>query len=554
FGLELDIPEQKQEEQQDDIGLDLEIEDTTEENIDSQLQEIRHHIDRNEVVTASKLLAGLSSSSPEAQHLKKTVSTALANRDKLLSKIEELENEDRFADAYKIFKKVQAIAVDTPALSDIGQRLQQSQAMLDAFSQPKQKTDEQESFAPDLPTDNKGAKKKKNTEKSPPKGKQQATPPKAPKPSRPPIEIPVKSILTGLALLALGGGATFLYTSEMDKIIELERKWIEIKYQRCQTPEQFQQKRIHSEQLLVRLKSVYLPWLGQNKLVEDITTVLNSDNFKKGESGDREYKGVPLPAPLIEKLIPIDDKFDKAATAAQKEEFTTALSLYQDVITLAEKAKPSPLDPQFEIMSKELDKRTQEVNTKLTEIQGQAQQEEERKKKQQIEDKYIQAIDFFEKTKKKDNDLSELEPDSPDSDGTSLPETLWDECIKRLQEYERLLQEYEQLLKEHPEINSKEKLKTIRTYLAYSRLYQYLGVAREAYKKRDLAKAIEEYQSALDLLDEERVLFDKFYKENEKIKRTILMLTITLELRKAVEAENKNDLRNSLTHYSKVIK
>ncbi|MCW5207810.1 hypothetical protein VU11_03935, partial [Desulfobulbus sp. US2] len=118
-----------------DLGLSLEIEDPK-ENTDEQLEEIQHHIDRNEVVTAGKLLTALSLSSPEAKRLEKIVSSTLAKRDKLFQELEDLENEDQFTEAYEVFKNIQAIAIDTPALSDVGQRLQQSQAMLDAFSQP----------------------------------------------------------------------------------------------------------------------------------------------------------------------------------------------------------------------------------------------------------------------------------------------------------------------------------------------------------------------------------------------------------------------------------
>ena len=131
-------------EEDNDLGLSLET-DISEGSVEEQLREIQHHIDRNEVVTAGKLLTALSSSSPEVQRLEKIVSSTLSKRDTLLQKLEEMENEDRFSDAYKVFEKVREIAIDTPALSDIGQRLQQSQAMLDTFSLPGSTTDEQKS-------------------------------------------------------------------------------------------------------------------------------------------------------------------------------------------------------------------------------------------------------------------------------------------------------------------------------------------------------------------------------------------------------------------------
>ncbi|MCI5137898.1 MAG: hypothetical protein D3922_05685, partial [Candidatus Electrothrix sp. AR1] len=303
-------------EEDSDLGLSLEI-DAPQEDTNEQLKEIQHHLDRNEVVTAGKLLTALSLSSSEAKRLEKIVSSTLAKRDKLFQELEELENEDQFTEAYEVFKNIQAIAIDTPALSDVGQRLQQSQAMLDAFSQPAPTANKQ---PPPPPTKDKGGtKKNKIAEKNPAKTKQKEKAPRERRPSRPPIEIPIKPILTGLVLLAAVGGCTLIYTNDMAKVTEAERNWIEIKYQRSATPDQFKQKRIQAEKLLVNLKSIYVPGIGKKVLEAEIHNYLNSPDFQKGETGYVEYKGSPLPAPVIKKLEPVDKKINKAADAAQKE-------------------------------------------------------------------------------------------------------------------------------------------------------------------------------------------------------------------------------------------
>jgi len=173
----------------------------------------------------------------------------------------------------------------------------------------------------------------------------------------------------------------------------------------------------------------------------------------------------------------------------------------------------------------------------LPEIREQDQQEKERKRQRQIEGELNQSIDFFEELKSMKNNSSE-------EGGQSIDE-LWKDCTKRLMQAERLLND-------NPEINSPEQQKKIGTFLAYSRLYQYLESARAAYEEGDLDKAIDEYQSALELLDEERLLFDTFYSESIKIRKTVVMLNITLELRKAVKEENSNELKSALSHYKKV--
>ncbi|MCI5160536.1 MAG: hypothetical protein D3917_00630 [Candidatus Electrothrix sp. AX5] len=504
-----------------DLGLSLEIDDQ-QENIDEQLEEIQSHIDRNEVVIAGKLLTTLSSSSPEAQRLEKIVSSTLSKRDKLIQKLEELENEDRFTEAYAIFKKVREIAIDTPALSDIGERLQQSQAMLDTFSQPNPTADKQNSTAI---KSKKGAKKKEKISRNK---------------NRAPIVIPIKPILTGIVLLSAVGGCTLLYTNDMDKMTEANRNWIEVKYQSCTTPDQFRKKRIQAEKLLVNLKSIYVPGLGQKKLEAEIHEILTSPDFKKGETGDEEYKGSTLPASVIKKLEPVDKKINQAASAIQKEQFTEALSLYQEALSLAEIAKPGALAPHSKIANSELDKRIKVIQEKIATLQTQAGQEERLRERRKAEKRYQETIAFFQELKRK-----EIDPSNPEDKDVTADQ--WGGCAERSYETQRLLSKY-------PAIDSPERQKELQSLVAYSRLYQKLEIARQAYEGGELENAISEYQDALRLLKEERSALDAIYNDAVlKVGQTVVMLSVSLELREAVKAEN-NDLRSSLAHYKKTLR
>ncbi|CAK8712685.1 Ubiquitin-conjugating enzyme [Candidatus Electrothrix aarhusensis] len=515
-----------------DLGLSLEIDDQ-QENIDEQLEEIQSHIDRNEVVIAGKLLTTLSSSSPEAQRLEKIVSSTLSKRDKLIQKLEELENEDRFTEAYAIFKKVREIAIDTPALSDIGERLQQSQAMLDTFSQPNPTADKQNSTAI---KSKKGAKKKEKKPLEKKKEKEKISRNK----NRAPIVIPIKPILTGIVLLSAVGGCTLLYTNDMDKMTEANRNWIEVKYQSCTTPDQFRKKRIQAEKLLVNLKSIYVPGLGQKKLEAEIHEILTSPDFKKGETGDEEYKGSTLPASVIKKLEPVDKKINQAASAIQKEQFTEALSLYQEALSLAEIAKPGALEPHSKIANSELDKRIKVIQEKIATLQTQAGQEERLRARRKAEKRYQETIAFFQELKRK-----EIDPSNPEDKDVTADQ--WGGCAERSYETQRLLSKY-------PAIDSPERQKELQSLVAYSRLYQKLEIARQAYEGGELENAISEYQGALRLLKEERSALDAIYNDAVlKVGQTVVMLSVSLELREAVKAEN-NDLRSSLAHYKKTLR
>ncbi|MCI5133464.1 MAG: hypothetical protein D3920_00015 [Candidatus Electrothrix sp. AW2] len=520
-----------------DLGLSLEI-DSSEESLDEKIEEIKHHIDRNEVVTADKLLAALSSSSPQAKQLEKIVASTLAKRDALFQKLEVLENEDRFADAYNIFKKIQKIAVDTPALSDVGQRLQQSQAMLDAFSQPEPTAGIEKPPAAD-----KEKKKKKAAKKAP--VKQKAKPARAKEAIRRSIELPIKKILAGILLLATVGGCTMLYSNSMEKLLKIEQDWIEIKYKRTTKTEHFKEKRIEAEKLLSRLKSIYVPGIGKKELKTEIENYLNSEEFKKGEAGDEEYKGMLLPAPVIRILGPIDKEIDLADFAVQEGDFAKALNLYQQIFVKAKNAKLDVLAPHSAIANAELDKRIKAIQEEMIAIQDQAEdqadQEEQRKKYKDVEEEYQKAKNFFQELKNRD-----VHPTDP-QDGTDI-RNQWKECISRLEHIK-------DLLNKTPAINSRERQHEVQSLLAYAHLYEELEIARQAYQQGNFSLAIKEYEKALGLLKQNRSLLNTIYKDaTVKVGQTILVLNVSLELREAVEAENNNNLRQSLRHYKNILR
>lgn len=527
-------PEDEDSEEAVDVDprLSLEI-DSSEEGLDEKIEEIRHHIERNEVVTADKLLTALSSSSPQAKQLEKIVASTLAKRDSLFQKLEILENEDRFADAYNIFKKIQKIAVDTPALSDVGQRLQQSQAMLDAFSQPDATASIEEPPAAE--------KEKKKATKAPDKKKIKEKPARAKEVIRRSIELPIKKILAGVILLGTVGGCTMLYSNSMDKLLKIEQDWIEVKYKRNIKTEHFKEKRIEAEKLLVSLKSIYVPGIGKEELATEIHNYLNSPDFKKGEAGDVEYKGIALPPLVIRLLEPVDKKIDKANFAAQKKAFAKALTLYQQVFVAAKATKPDALAPHSAIANAELDKRIRAIQEKMIAIQKHASKEELLAQQGQVEGQYQQAKNFFQKLKNRD-----VNPTDP-QDGIDI-RNQWSECISRLEHVE-------ELLKRFPAINSRERRHELQSLLAYARLYEELEIARQAYQKGNFSLAIKEYEKALGLLKQSRSLLGAIYKDaTVKVGQTILVLNVSLELREAVEAENNNNLRQSLRHYKNILR
>ncbi|MCI5147956.1 MAG: hypothetical protein D3916_00850 [Candidatus Electrothrix sp. MAN1_4] len=512
-------------------GLSLEAE-APEDNIQAQLDEIKHHIDKNEVVTAGKLLSALSSSSTEVQQLKRIVSSALAKRDALLQKLEELESEDRFSDAYEVFKKVREIAIDTPALSDIGQRLQQSQAMLDAFSQPGSTGDNQGGTVPQQEDNGAKKKKKKASRKSPEKTAQKEKPSRGTRANRPKIVIPVRTILASVVLVVVVGGCSLLYTKSMDTLMEAERDWIEIKYKRCTTPEDYKRIRVQAEKILVNIRTVYVPGIGKNTLEQEIKDHINDPDFRNGEEA--------LPPAVIDTLEPIDQEIDKAAHKASQGKYTKALYLYQEARTKAEAAKRSASEPDAGQINQELDNRIHGIDKEITALEQQVQEEEENREFNIALEAYNDAITLFD-------ELEDKKEDTPDLPDEVIISDQWDVCIEVLENAQRRLNE-------HPQINTSERQEKLKILLAYSELYQTLAEARETYEKGDLPKSIIKYQEAIGLLEKNRSALNAIYTVAlSKIRKTVVVLEVSLELRLAVEAENQNDLTTALEHYKKVL-
>ncbi|MCI5138621.1 MAG: hypothetical protein D3922_09475 [Candidatus Electrothrix sp. AR1] len=215
--------------------------------------------------------------------------------------------------------------------------------------------------------------------------------------------------------------------------------------------------------------------------------------------------------------------------------------MYQEALSLAETAKPGVLEPHSNIANSELDKRIQVIQEKIALLETQAGQEEQLGERKEAEKKYQEVIAFFQKLKKRESD-----PSSSQDMGVTGDQ--WAECTERLHDAERLLNEF-------PKINSPERQEELQTLLAYSRLYQELEMARQAYKKSDFTAAISKYQSALRLLKEERTALDAIYNDAVlKVGQTVVMLNVSLKMREAVEAENHNDLRSSVKHYKEILR
>jgi ubiquitin-protein ligase len=521
-----------------DAGLDvlaLEVE-TPQEDIQETIDEIQAHIDRREIVTASKLLVKISDSSPELNDIRQVVSSALNERDQLIQELEQLENEDKFTEAFELFEKVKEIAIDTPALSDIGHRLKQSQTMLDAFAATG------ETAADKKETGKVAGKKKKKPIKhaSEKKKDKKKTNVRTRNVRKARSQVPVKAILAVAVLLSVIAASVHVYIKDSDTLRDSGRAWVGVKNKNFESREQFRKARIEAERIQINLESIFIPGLGQDGLQEEISALLSSPEFKRGEAGEEIYKGQRLPLEAVVTLKKMDKLTGEAEALKKKGLFEDAVSRYKKALTSVVNGKIDEQEPHSLIVNSLFNERAEEFEEKLNQLRKDV---KERREREEIEEACRKAVALFQKLEHENEEGRKL-----DTPKKSVTAARWQEAVD-------LLQRAEELLRKKPERIPVEKRNELERMLAYSRLYQVLAYAQRTYKSGDFKTAIREYREALLLLDESRAILSSVYNNTvTKIHHAILMLEISLELRAADEAESKNDLKNSLKHYRAIKK
>ncbi len=491
--LEIEAPE----------GLDIETpKEKVSVDIRPKLDEIQEHIQRKEMVIASRLLASLPSSaaSSDLDTLRRQVSSALEERDQLLQELKMLEDEDNFTQAQEVFEQLRAVAVDTPGLADIGRRLQQSQTLLDAFSLDEFQETAAEAVEPE------GKKKKKKAPPPPIKEKKAAA---KPEPEREKIkeksrivrvvrqEIPVApfAVIGVIGALIIAGG--LIYTRDTNTLLQAGVDWQEA--QSLERRQDFEAAEQKVKIALSKVNSVLTPFGEKRRLrgsLEDLQGQLHHRQspeelqrqvaLAEQERQSTEEQQAKARGEQIQELL------SRAQAAEQGRKWKQALSLYEEALALAD-----------------TEEEKEETNKKLLNATFQYEVE--------------QSKQIFSNTQDQ-----------------------WQGILEKLQRLQ-------DMLVKNPEAFTEQHRQELEGLRVRSQLYQLLFDANEAYNKGEEAEAIGIYQHALKLLQGQAALFEVDERNaGERIKRTIVMLQISLELNAAVRLERQNNLSSTLKHYQEV--
>ncbi len=514
--------------------LGLEDEESAEQpqETEQQLDLIRLRIEQKEMAAAEQLLAEIPDSMPisDREEIKHVIVSALRESEALLQQAGNLEDKGQLDKAMDLVDQAADIAADAPGLEDTRLRLQQAQVMAESFSEavPIPAVPEPSSEK-ETDTGNSKKQKKKSSAKA-----------VLPKPDF--TGVPLKPILAGALFLIVVAAGAMLYFRDNSLLTQSENSWH--KAQNQLQNKKFEDAQTFAQKALSSLDKVLILRSKSDKIQNEILQFLDSTLLQKGLLGEIEYKGRYLPAETVARLQKLEQLTGKAEQLLQENKGEEAFAAYETAQDFARKNKMST---QFQTLS-------QKINTlRFEAAMASARKAEDAKEWQNAAATYQRALEIS-KTLSDANGAEEINKKLAaatfrhelDQSRTTFTEAQWKETIE-------MLEDAKNLLAQNPDTVSAEERHELERLLANARLYQMLSQARQAYENQEWQTAVNNYQSSLDMLRDNKDLFTNTHENDAiKIEKTILMIRITQEQSVATAAEEKNDLKTARSRYKAI--
>jgi ubiquitin-protein ligase len=535
---------------QDEAEFELEIGEPEaappQEDFGPKLAEIRAHIDRKEIYIAERLLKEIPPALPEAEGLRQKVSTAQEQCDALLQEMQQLEDEDNFPEAQKIFAKLKKVAADTPGLAEIGRRLQESQSMLAAFS-IKEESAESEPQVDQPPG---GQKKKKKAAPPPPpqekpaenieksKGKSKIS-----RTIRREVPVAPFAVAGIVAALIVAGG--LMYTRDSNILLEAELDWQEA--QSLFKRKNYQGTEDKAGAALGRLKSALMPLPEKSRLRKEIGELLASDEFKKGKEGKRSYRGQDMPLEEADKHEQTD-RLAAQAGALPSGRASEAAALYEQAVALAAKTPVYPFPAElerFQEAARQLRLKAALSTAEEAEDVGDWKKAAESWQQVLKSCKAEEDCGRFRKKMSQAGFELELELSRKNFNNSHAQ---WQESVTKLKSLRDRMES-------DPKSFTDEHRRELERLLVRSQFYQLLSTASEAYSNNDAAAAVRGYREAAELLKSKQAMFEPEERSGaEKITKTAVMIEVSAKLNAAAKAEQQSRQGEALRLYEETQK
>ncbi len=490
----------------------------------AEIDYIRQLVSQNKIFTANKLLVDLPESAPfpDREEVQQNIGKVLRKTDQLFKLAEQLEDMAKYDEALEVTDNLLAIAVDAPGALGLRSRIQQSYQLAQSLPQ--------------------AGRSERSPDQQPSPG---ATPPPVPSASKLKLpslsfslSIPFKPIFLGALVLGLGGGALALYFKDQNTLSQSQANLL--KGQVLMEKKQFDAANDALEAAKRSLGDLTLFRFRTSSYERPIVALIDSKEMQEGLKGRVLYEGEYIASDAATALQELNVLTEQGQTLAGQNKITESLTLYRQALALAEKNKlVKQQEPIKEIIQ----------SLELQQTLSMAERAESGKNWDQAAEAYRKALSLSAniKTLGTASEITHRFTAASfrrdlDQSKKAFTQSQWQETI-------RFLEQAQQTITNNPSVVTDKERLDLHKLLVNARLYLMLSTAREAYEGKQWDQAIQQYQGALDLLNNDPESANELVGDSvEKIERTLLLVNIAQLQEKVVIAEGNKDAAGVIRH------
>lgn len=495
----------------------------------SDVAHIRELVAQNMIFTANKLLADMPASAdfPDREEIQQNIGKVLRKTDQLFKLAEQLEDMAKFDEALEVVDNLLAIAADAPGAEALRVRVQQSfqlaQGMGLSAAKETVTAHRAEPVAPVLP------------------------PPPPPTKSHPKVRIvgksiPYKPILIGILFLALCIGAISLYFKDQNALSQAQANLL--KGQLLIDKRQFDAALETLESAKSVLSDLTILRFRKNALDKEITALISSSELQEGLKGRILYQGEYISTDKATAQDELSVLVEQAQSLAGQNKIADALTLYRQSLKFATERN---LLPQQEAIREAIQ------SLELQHTLSVAERAEQSKNWDEAAEAYRKALTLSTNIKSLGtmSDITHRMTAATfrhelDQSKKAFTQSQWKETI-------RFLEQAQEAINSNPNVVTDKERQDLHKLLVNARFYLTLSNAREAYQNKNWEQAINEYQTALNLLSSEPDSAETMLDESlSKIEKTLLLVKIAQVQDQVLVAEGKGDGAGVLTQSKEI--
>ncbi|MDD2463452.1 MAG: hypothetical protein PHI97_05600 [Desulfobulbus sp.] len=483
----------------------------------SEVDYIRELVAQNEIFAANKLLSDLpiNAEFPDRDDIQQNIGKILRKTDQLFKLAEQLEDMAKFDEALEVTENLLAIASDAPGAESLRNRIQQSYQLAQSagLHDIEETPAKQSSALESPPVQGKTKGKAKGSVKLSGGG------------------IPLKPILFAMLFLGLCVGTISLYFKDQNTLSQSQANLL--KGQLLLDKKQFDAAQDALESAKQSLSNLTILRFRKSAYEQGILTLIASPELQEGLKGRILYEGEYIAADAAAALKELNVLTEQGQSLAKQNKINDALILYRQAYQFIQDHNLlKQQDPIKEIIQ----------SLELQQTLSVAERAELNKNWEQAAEAYRKALSLSSNIQSLGTirDITHRLTAATfrhdlDQSKKAFTQAQWEETI-------RFLEQAQATIDANPTVVSDKERRDLHKLLVNARLYLMLSRAREAYEGKNWTQAVEEYQGALKLLNNEPDSTDDLVSDSvDKIARTLLMVQIAQLQDSVLIAESNGD-------------